>query len=62
MGDITMIEPVQPNKRETEITRKGEQASTIVLKYLKGVALVYDIDEKWLIREVLRKLDWELKD
>jgi hypothetical protein len=57
-----MIEPVEPSNRETDLTRKGEQAANIVLKYLKGVALVYDVDEKWLILQVKNKLDWELKD
>jgi hypothetical protein len=57
-----MIEPVQPNKRETEVTRKGEQAATIVLKYLEGVALVYDIDERWIIEQVKNKLEAKLRD
>jgi len=57
-----MTKPVEPNKRETDLTRKGEQASNIVLKYLEGVAMIYDIDERWIIEQVKNKLEAKLRD
>jgi len=46
------IKPVEPEV----IKYHGEVAANIVLKYLQGVSLIYDIDEQELIELVQMRL------
>jgi len=55
--------PVEPEVKKVTaahdadyITRKGEQAAAIVTKYLEGVSIIYDIDCRWLVEQVVKKL------
>lgn len=56
--------PVEPEIRQTDITRKGEQAANIVVKYLEGVAAIYDIDVRWIAKVVMERIQakWRTLD
>ena len=49
------IEPVEPVLRD-DVAHRGEIAGNIVLKYLQGVAMIYEVDEQELIEIVQMRL------
>jgi hypothetical protein len=64
-----VVTPVEPEVKKVTaehdadyITRKGEQAAAIVAKYLEGVSIIYDIDERWIMKAVIKKLEAKVRD
>jgi len=56
------IQPVNPELKESPLQRRSELAVRVVMKYLEGVAMVYDVDENWVIREIVKRLETKLRD
>ena len=54
-----MTEPVNPELRESPLQRRSELAVKVVMKYLEGVATVYDVDSKWVATEVVKRIQEE---
>jgi len=57
-----MTEPVSPELKESPFQRRSELAVKVVLRYLEGVAKVYDCDEQWIMREIVKRLETKLRD
>jgi len=57
-----MTEPVSPELKESPLQRRSELAVKVVLRYLEGVAKVYDCDEQWIMHEIIKRLETKLRD
>lgn len=62
MGDIEMTEPVEPEIRESDVTWRSKEAVRITMKYIEGLSLVYDIDERFIATEVVKQLEMKPHD
>jgi len=57
-----MTEPVSPELKESPLQRRSELAVKVVMKYLEGVAMIYDVEERWVMQEIVKRLEAKLRD
>jgi hypothetical protein len=57
--------PVRPEEKidfDDNLTRMGEIATNIILKYIDNVAKVYQIDPRWIVQRISEKLKHRVTD